>query len=213
MLNKTLEQHHAPQCPAHLYTLGQVLTVARTSPEPAHSLIDRSVTITGDLWSEGDVQVDGHICGNVNCAQLIVGRDAAITGAIMAEEVVVRGRVMGTIRAIRVRLQSTARVESEIIYKVLSIDEGAKFEGAARSRPNPLQAEAAVSPMTELRQMMAKAEAGRANGAADGSKNQAKTSGADAGHTIVPRKRRGSKRKPGRLPEATGAVMFRQPET
>ena len=60
MLNKTLEQHHAPQWPAHLYTLGQVLPVARTSPQPAQSLIDRSVTITGDLWSEGDVQVDGH---------------------------------------------------------------------------------------------------------------------------------------------------------
>lgn len=213
MLDKTIEQHHAPLWPAHLYTVGQVLTVTRTSHEPAQSLIDRSVTITGDLWSEGDVQVDGHICGNVNCAQLIVGRDAAITGAIMAEEVVVRGRVRGTVRAIRVRLQSTARVESEIIYKVLSIDQGAKFEGAARSRPNPLQAEAAVSPMTELRQMMAKAEAVRASGAADDSKNRAKTSGADAGHTIVPRKRRGSKRKPGRLPEATGAVMIRRPET
>ena len=85
LLNKSLEQHHGPQC-SHLYALEQVLMVARTSPQPAHSLINRSMTITGDLWSEGDVQVDGHICGNVNCAQLIVGRDAAITGAIMAEE-------------------------------------------------------------------------------------------------------------------------------
>jgi cytoskeletal protein CcmA (bactofilin family) len=169
------------------------------------------MTITGDLWSEGDVQVDGHICGNVNCAQLMVGRDAAITGAIMAEEVVVRGRVMGTIRAIRVRLQSTARVESEIIYRVLSIDEGARFEGAARCRSNPLRAEAAVSPMTEMRQMMA--EVGRVNGAAARSKNQAKKSSADDGRAIVPRKRRDSKQKPRRLPETTGAVMFRLPET
>ena len=211
LLNKGLEQHHGPQC-SHLDALEQVLTVARTSPQPAQSLINRSMTITGDLWSEGNVRVDGHICGNVNCAQLIVGRDAAITGAIMTEEVVIRGRVMGTIRAIRVRLQSTARVESEIIYRVLSIDEGARFEGVARCRSNPLRAEAAVSPMTELRQMMAKAEAGRANGGPDGSKNQAKT-GADVGRAIVPRKRRDSKQKSRRLPEATGAVIFRQPDT
>jgi cytoskeletal protein CcmA (bactofilin family) len=122
---------------------------------PAQSVIEPSVTIVGDLWSEGSVQVDGQICGNVNCAQLIVGRNAAITGTIIAKEAVVRGRITGTIRATRVLLQSTARVESEIVYKRLLIDEGARFDGAASYSSNPLQDGAAVSPMSELREIIA----------------------------------------------------------
>jgi cytoskeletal protein CcmA (bactofilin family) len=104
----------------------------------------RAVTIIGKLRTEGDVQIDGHLSGNFNCAQLIVGRDADVTGAIIANEVVVRGKITGTIRATRIVLEYTARVESEIVYKLLSIDEGARFEGVARCRPNPLQDQAAV---------------------------------------------------------------------
>jgi cytoskeletal protein CcmA (bactofilin family) len=183
LFNKNSEQRHGAQYPANLRALEKVGTLARTSPGvPAQCFIDPSVTIIGDLWTEGDVRIDGHICGNINCAQLIVGRDAVITGAIMAKEAVVRGRITGTIRAIRVILQYTARVESEIVYKLLCIDEGARFEGMARCRPNPLQDEAAVSAITELRQMMA--EAGRINGARDGSKNLAPSKTGDRGGVV-----------------------------
>ena len=81
------------------------------------SLIDKLANVTGDLWSDGDIQIDGHLCGNVNCAQLIVGKDAAVIGAIIAEEAVIRGRMTGLIRATRVLLQASARVECEIIYQ------------------------------------------------------------------------------------------------
>jgi cytoskeletal protein CcmA (bactofilin family) len=134
-----------------------------------HSFIDASLTIMGDLSSEGDVQLDGRICGNVRCAQLIVGRDAAITGSVTAEQVIVRGSITGTIRAHLVILQETARVESEITYTVLAIDDGASFEGAAHRSKDPLKEEAA-SPLAELQQMLtveASAPASRAgaNGA------------------------------------------------
>ena len=125
------------------------------------------MTNIGELRTEGDVQIDGHLCGNFNCAQLVVGKDADITGAIVAKEVVVRGKITGTIRATRILLEHTACVESDIVYKLLSIDEGARFEGVARCRPNPLQDDAAVSAMTELQQINSM------NGATDGSKNQA----------------------------------------
>lgn len=146
------------------------LELNRPKPPPTRSLLDSSVTLTGDLWSEGDVQIDGHLCGNINCAQLIVGKDAAVTGVIIAEEVVIRGKITGIIRATRVLLQDTARVESEIFYRSLSVDEGARFEGVARPRLEPLQEEIAISPMAELRQKMGQLEAGPVNGAALGSK-------------------------------------------
>ena len=99
--------------------------------------------ITGNLQSEGEVQVDGQIHGDIRCAHLTVGRDALVDGNITAEEVVVRGKVTGVIRANRVILQDSAHVESEIFHKKLSIEEGACFEGTSRRREDPLNAEIA----------------------------------------------------------------------
>jgi cytoskeletal protein CcmA (bactofilin family) len=117
---------------------------------PAQSFIDASLTIVGDLHSEGDVQIDGRICGNVTCAQLIVGRDAIITGTVKAEQAIVRGSITGTICACVVILQETARVKSDIAYTLLAIDDGAAFEGAARRSESPLEETEPTSPLAEL---------------------------------------------------------------
>jgi cytoskeletal protein CcmA (bactofilin family) len=117
---------------------------------PTQSFVDASLTIVGDLHSAGDVRIDGRICGNVRCAQLIVGRHAAITGAVIAEQAIVRGRITGTIRSPVVIIQDTAHVESEITYGLLAIDDGAFFEGTARRRDNAMEQEPAASPLAEL---------------------------------------------------------------
>jgi cytoskeletal protein CcmA (bactofilin family) len=84
---------------------------------------------------------------------LILGKDAAVIGAIIAQEAVIRGKMTGMIRATRVLLQASARVESEIIYQSLSVDEGASFEGISRPRANPFAEELPAPPlMAELRQ-------------------------------------------------------------
>lgn len=108
---------------------------------PTRSVIDAWLVIKGNLQSEGEVQVDGQIHGDIRCAHLTVGKDAQVAGNITAEVVVVRGKVTGIIRAIRVILQDTAQVESEIFHKKLSIDEGAAFEGTSRRCEDPLGGE------------------------------------------------------------------------
>jgi cytoskeletal protein CcmA (bactofilin family) len=103
------------------------------------SVIDAWLTITGNLESQGDVRVEGQIAGDIRCANLVIGRDATVSGDIVAEEALVRGKVKGTIRANRVILEDTACVESAIYHKVLSIDEGASFEGQSCHRQQPHQ--------------------------------------------------------------------------
>jgi cytoskeletal protein CcmA (bactofilin family) len=152
------------------------------------SFIDASLTIIGDLHAEGDVRLDGRICGNVRCAQLIVGRDGAITGSITAEQAIVRGRIVGTIRSPVVIIQGTAHVESEITYRMLAIDDGAIFEGAARRVGNPLEEEPvkeepAAASLGELQRMTLAAESETA-GAKDGANGRAAT--AEAAHLAPP---------------------------
>ena len=107
---------------------------------PGRSVVDAWLIMTGNLLSEGDIQVDGKVEGHIRCRQLIVGKDAIINGDVVAEEVVVRGKVKGVIRANRVKLQDTACVESDVFFlKSLAIEDGASFEGQIRRAAEPVQ--------------------------------------------------------------------------
>jgi cytoskeletal protein CcmA (bactofilin family) len=152
------QPHRAPQAPPCALAPHSSKLELNNPKARSRSLIDRSANLIGDLWSDGDIQVDGHLCGNINCEQLIIGNEGAVTGVIIAQEAVIRGKVTGLIRATRVLLQGNARVESEIIYQSLSVDEGASFEGVARPHANPLAEESALAPSTGARTCATPAE-------------------------------------------------------
>ena len=98
------------------------------------AIIDAGLNIVGDLQTEGEVEVDGKIIGDIGCTHLTIGRDATITGNIKADEVLVRGKVKGTIRATRVILQDSAQVEGDIYHDRIVIEDGARFVGASNNK-------------------------------------------------------------------------------
>jgi cytoskeletal protein CcmA (bactofilin family) len=104
----------------------------------APSIIGEDLTVTGNVLSRGEVQVDGQIQGDVHCSSLIVGEKAQITGGIVADDVVVRGQVMGSIRGNRVTLQASSHVEGDVFHKSLAIEQGAYFEGKSRRSEDPI---------------------------------------------------------------------------
>jgi len=103
------------------------------------SIIGSDLTIMGNLISKGEIQVDGEVQGDINCLQLVVGEKAKITGGVVAEDVVVRGHVMGSIRGMRVTLQTSSHVEGDIYHQSLAIEQGAYFEGKSRRAEDPSQ--------------------------------------------------------------------------
>ena len=110
----------------------------RGAERMAPSIIGEDLTVTGNVLSKGEVQVDGQIQGDVHCSSLIVGEKAQITGGIVAEDVVVRGQVMGSIRGVRVTLQASSHVEGDIFHQSLAIEQGAFFEGKSRRAEDPI---------------------------------------------------------------------------
>jgi len=98
---------------------------------PQRALIDSGLSVKGDLETGGELQIDGHIVGNVSCGHLVIGKDGAVRGDIKADEVVVRGKTEGVIRARRVMLLESARVVGDIFYERMSMEEGAQFRGAS----------------------------------------------------------------------------------
>jgi cytoskeletal protein CcmA (bactofilin family) len=94
--------------------------------------------ITGTLKTTGSIQIEGQIDGNIHAHLLTVGADATIKGEIIADDVVINGRVVGCVRGLKVRLAPTAHVEGDIIHKIIAIESGAYFEGSAQRQDHPM---------------------------------------------------------------------------
>lgn len=114
-------------------------------PKPAPSILSSDLTIKGNITTTGDVQVEGTIEGDIRAHLLTVGEGATIKGEIIADDVVVNGRVVGRLRGLKVRLTATARVEGDIIHKTIAIESGAHFEGTVQRQEDPLSAKSSKS--------------------------------------------------------------------
>jgi cytoskeletal protein CcmA (bactofilin family) len=111
--------------------------IGHAAPRRKLSVIERSVNIRGSLRSDGDIQVDGRVNGDVRCSRLTINRSGCIIGEINADELVVLGGVKGVIRATCVVLHETARVKGQIVHQELVIERGAWFEGSSRVSGDP----------------------------------------------------------------------------
>lgn len=118
-------------------TEGKGQPVARAVASPsgtrvAPSIISTNLHIVGNLKTEGEIQVDGTINGDVAAQSLTIGNHARISGELVADEVVVHGQIDGKVTARSVKLVKTAKVVGDIVHEVLAIEAGAHIEGQFR---------------------------------------------------------------------------------
>ena len=112
-----------------------------TAAKPAvPSIISTDMKIVGDLTSEGEIQVDGTVEGDIKSKHLLIGEPAHITGEIVAEVVEVYGTIHGQIKATSVSLAKTAHVVGDILHDNLSIEKGAFLEGHCKRIPEKKEA-------------------------------------------------------------------------
>jgi len=101
------------------------------TPAPP-SLLSADLKITGDINSQGEIQVDGQVDGDIHSEVLVIGETAQINGEISADSVRVHGYVTGQIKARSVSLAKSAHVLGDILHENLSIEQGAFLEGHCR---------------------------------------------------------------------------------
>jgi cytoskeletal protein CcmA (bactofilin family) len=114
--------------------------------QPSHTVVEQVAprpepTTTRKSGPDSCIGSGMSIVGNIECngpAQ-VFGRIEAIDGSVIAQNVTVCGRIKGTIRAVRVKLQNGGAVEGDIFHRSLSIDENSLFEGSSRRVENPTE--------------------------------------------------------------------------
>ena len=113
-------------------------------PAPAsepilESVIGNDLSIEGDtitIRCKGSLKILGNIQADLHSKRLEVGKEAVINGAIAADTIDVFGRVHGSILGAKVVLHAGADVEGDIMSQLLSVEEGANFDGRSRRVTN-----------------------------------------------------------------------------
>lgn len=103
------------------------------------SIICSDMEIKGSIKTEGALQIDGTIEGDITAGDVTVGSTGEIKGEIKAETLRVKGKIKGSIRARKVELETGATVEGDIYHAALIIQPDASFEGQVKREENPLR--------------------------------------------------------------------------
>lgn len=93
------------------------------------SVIGSDITIKGDVSASADLHIDGRVEGDIKCASLVQGEASTIHGSIEAETARLAGVINGSITARELVVLQTARIEGDVHYEALTIEQGASVEG------------------------------------------------------------------------------------
>ncbi|MDO5691987.1 MAG: polymer-forming cytoskeletal protein [Pseudomonadota bacterium] len=122
------------------------------------STIGAGMRVQGPCSFQDSLQIDGAVLGDVTAeggqpTMLVIGEGASVEGAISADHVVIGGTVIGSVLARELlELQAKARVQGDVRYKSLEMQQGAVIAGQLQPQltPPPLPTEPA--PAAERRE-------------------------------------------------------------
>jgi len=118
----------------------------RKKQPPIKSLISHGSQLEGNFGFAEGLRIDGALKGNITGlptapSMLVISESASVAGAIVADHIIINGRVNGPVHARDIlELQPKARIVGDVSYKSLEMHRGAVVQG----RLSPL-----VAPVVE----------------------------------------------------------------
>ena len=93
------------------------------------SVLGTDVVIKGNLSAKAELHVDGKVEGDITCASLVQGEASEIIGAVTAQTARLAGTVKGSVNAAELVILKSARIEGDVFYDALTIEQGAQVDG------------------------------------------------------------------------------------
>ena len=106
--------------------------ISETDIPASPSLLSSDLKTSGEIYSGGEVQIDGQHAGNVVAKTIILGSTANVVGDLFADSVVINGGLQGEVKGRSVSLGKTACVVGDILHQFIAIEKGAELEGHCR---------------------------------------------------------------------------------
>jgi len=98
------------------------------------SIIGDGITITGNIDAKVDLHIDGKVIGDITCASLVQGPSSIIKGAIVAQNASLSGGVEGSIEAGDLVIASSAKINGDVCYENVTIEQGGHVDGKFKHR-------------------------------------------------------------------------------
>ena len=93
--------------------------------------IGPSLVITGDVTSQEDVTIHGHVKGHIHMTQgaLLLAPKGSVEADVHGTNITIHGAVTGDVAAARIELTPTAAVTGTLTGPSIVLQEGATFNG------------------------------------------------------------------------------------
>lgn len=124
--------------PYQLPTESNRTMATRSGGTSTFSVLGSDLKITGDIAASADLHIDGTVEGDIACTSLVQGETSTVRGGVTAETARLAGRVTGSIDVRELVILKSARIEGDVHYDALTIEQGAQVEGRfARREQKP----------------------------------------------------------------------------
>lgn len=96
--------------------------------------LGKNLNIKGNISGHDDIQIDGKFEGNLKLkGRLDIQQSARIKGSAVAKTIYLKGTVEGKLAAgSKMFIDHTARIKGKIFTPVISVVEGAQFNGEVK---------------------------------------------------------------------------------
>src|SRR3984957_17919505 len=127
-------QSTTPTAPVMSTNMNEPAAVARpmSTTTADQATIGKSLVIKGEVTGSESLYIDGRVEGSINLSgnRVTVGRNGVVAANISAREIVVLGKVRGTLTASdRVDIRSDGSLTGDVVAARISIEDGAFFKG------------------------------------------------------------------------------------
>lgn len=111
-------------------------------PPPPNTIIGAGSSIRGTLMVAGMLKIDGEFEGDIlNCERIEVGEHGLMRADVEVKEAIIRGRVIGSIRALGViDMKTGAKVEGDVAAMSVVMEPGVHFTGRCTMLENGSEA-------------------------------------------------------------------------
>ncbi len=105
----------------------------KAESETISSIIDKSMSVSGEIVFKGKTRVDGNINGNISGEHLVLSASGTITGDVDVASFVCHGSINGNIIAKLVNARKGCFIHGSLEAGSLSVEPGAAIDGEVRA--------------------------------------------------------------------------------
>ena len=105
-----------------------------TTKNNMSSILGPEIEVSGDLKITGDILIYGTVLGNVECkGEVRTSKGSLVKGNINANSAYINGNIEGDLVVDdKVVLAKFSQLKGNLVGNILTIEEGAKFDGICR---------------------------------------------------------------------------------